>query len=155
MRSTCSVEQPIELLSRLTYQSIHPINLLLVALLELTLHHPLSLHWQRHIHVSNQHTGERPPLQRPGVLVIVTYVSKERIPMRSTGSVEQPIELLSALTYQSIYPINLSLVATLELTLQYNGPCSAASGEGLFLEYFELAFISDCTVSHFKFVRKD
>ena len=41
--------------------------------------------------------------------------------MRSTGSVEQPIELLSGLTYYSICPINLSLVATLELTL-HNKP---------------------------------
>ena len=39
--------------------------------------------------------------------------------MRSTGSVEQPIELLSGLTNLSKYPINFSLVATLELTLQY------------------------------------
>ena len=29
----------------------------------------------------------------------VTYVSMGRVPMRSTGSVEQPIELLSGLTY--------------------------------------------------------
>ena len=29
----------------------------------------------------------------------VTFVSKGRVPMRSTGSVEQPIELLSGLTY--------------------------------------------------------
>ena len=33
------------------------------------------------------------------VILIVTYVSKGRVPMRSTGSVEQPIELLSGLTY--------------------------------------------------------
>ena len=99
MRSTGSVEQPIELLSGLTYLSIHPVSLLLVATLELTLHHPFSLRWRRLIHVSNQRKGERPPLQRPGVLAIVTYVSKERVQMRSTGLVEQPIELLSGLTY--------------------------------------------------------
>ena len=33
------------------------------------------------------------------VVLIVTYVSKGRVLMRSTGSVEQPIELLSGLTY--------------------------------------------------------
>ena len=50
------------------------------------------------LHVSNQRKGARPPLQHPGVLAIVKYVSKGRVPMRSTGSVEQPIELLSGLT---------------------------------------------------------
>ena len=124
MRSTGSVEQPIELLSGLTYYSICPINLSLVATLELTLHHPLPLRWRRLIHVSNQRKGVRPPLQRPGVLAIVTYVSKGRVPMRSTGSVEQPIELLSGLTYYSICPINLSLVATLELTLHLHSKTS-------------------------------
>ena len=88
-----------------------------MATLELTLHHPLPQCRRRLIHVSNQRKGVRPPLQRPGVLAIVTYVSKGRVPMRSTGSVEQPIELFSGLTYSSICPINLSLVATLELTL--------------------------------------
>ena len=117
MWSTGSVEQPIELLSGLTYEFICPINLLLVATLELTLHHPLPLRWRRLIHVSNQRKGVRPPLQRPGVLAIVTHVSKGRVPMRSTSSVEQPIELLSRLTDKSICPINLLLVATLKLTL--------------------------------------
>ena len=98
MRSTGSVEQPIELLYGLTYWSIHPISLLLVATLELTLHHLLPLRWRRLIHVSNQRKGVRPPLQCPGVLAIVTYVSKGRVPMRSTGSVEQPIQLLYGLT---------------------------------------------------------
>ena len=42
--------------------------------------------------------------------------------MRSTGSVEQPIKLLDELTYESKYPINLSLVATLELTLHHPPP---------------------------------
>ena len=73
-------------------------NLSLVATLELTLHHPLPLPWQWYIHVSNQRKVERLPLQRPGVLAIVTYVSNERVPMRSSGSVEQPIKLLSGLT---------------------------------------------------------
>ena len=63
------------------------------------LHHPLSLRWRRLIHVSNQRKGVRPPLQRSGVLAIVTFLSKGRVPMRSTGSVEQSIELLSGLTY--------------------------------------------------------
>ena len=99
MRSTGSVAQPIELLSGLTYYSMDPLSLLLVATLELTLHHPLPLRWRRLIHVSNQRKGERPPLQRPGVLAIVTFLSKGRIPMRSTGSVAQPIELLSGMTY--------------------------------------------------------
>ena len=90
-----------------------------MATLELTLHYPLPLRWQRHIHVSNQCKGERPPLQRPVVLTIVTSVSKRRVPMRSTGLVQQPIELSSGLTYSSIYPIALPLMATLELTLQY------------------------------------
>ena len=117
MRSTGSVEQPIELLSGLTNLSKYPINFSLVATLELTLHHPLPLRWRRLIHVSNQRMGVRPPLQRSVVLAIVTFVSKGRVPMRSTGSVEQPIELLSGLTNLSKYPINFSLVATLELTL--------------------------------------
>ena len=120
MRSTGSVEQPIELLSGLTYLSKYPFNLSLVATLELTLHHPLPLRWRRHSIVSNQRKGERPPLQRPVVLAIVTFVLKGRVPMRSTGSVEQPIELLSGLTYLSKYPFNLSLVATLELTLHHS-----------------------------------
>ena len=64
MRSTGSVEQPIELLSGLTYLSKYPFNLSLVATLELTLHHPLPLRWRRHSIVSNQRKGERPPLQR-------------------------------------------------------------------------------------------
>ena len=34
-----------------------------------------------------------------GGLNTVTYVSKGRVPLRSTGSVEQPIKLLSELTY--------------------------------------------------------
>ena len=39
--------------------------------------------------------GEHPPLQRPGVLTIVTSVSKERVPLRSTGLVQQPgVDLL-------------------------------------------------------------
>ena len=60
---------------------------------------PLSLlRLQRHFNVSYQRMGERPPLQCPGVLAIVTSLSKERVPMRLTGSVEQPIELLSGLT---------------------------------------------------------
>ena len=42
--------------------------------------------------------GDRPRFQRLCVLAIVTYVSKGRVPMRSTGSIEQPIELLSGLT---------------------------------------------------------
>ena len=99
MRSTGSVEQPFELLSGLTYYSICPINLSLVATLELTLYHPLPLRWRRLIHVSNQRNGVRPPLQRPVVLAIVTFVLKGRVPMRSTGSVEQPLELLSGLAY--------------------------------------------------------
>ena len=71
-----------------------------MAALELTLHHPpISLRWRRHIHVSNQRKGERPPLQCPVVLAIVTFMSKGRVPMRSTGSVEQPMELLFGLTY--------------------------------------------------------
>ena len=69
-----------------------------MATFELTLHHPLPLRWRRHIHVSNQRKGERQSLQRPAVLAIVTYVSTGRAPMRLTGSVEQPIELLSGLT---------------------------------------------------------
>ena len=47
--------------------------------------------------------------------------------MRSTGSVDQPIELLSELTYYSICPINLSLVATLELTLHHPPPFTLAT----------------------------
>ena len=99
MRSTGSVAQPIELLSGLTNLSKYPINFSLVATLELTLHHLLPLRWRRHSIVSNQRKGVRPPLQRPGVLAIVTFVSKGRVPMWSTGSVEQPIKLLSKLTY--------------------------------------------------------
>ena len=71
----------------------------LVATLELTLHHPLPLCWRRHSIISNQRKGERPPLQCPVVLAIVTFVSKGRSPMRSTGLAEQPIELLSGLIY--------------------------------------------------------
>ena len=97
MRSTGSVEQPIELLYGLSYLCKYPINVSLVATLELTLHHPLPLRWRRLIHVSNQRKGVRPPLQRPVVLAIVTFVSKGRVPMRSTGSVDQPIELHSRL----------------------------------------------------------
>ena len=53
------------------------------------------------------------------LVYFVTYASKGRVPNRSTGSVEQPIEILSELTnYKSIYPIALLLVDTLELTLQ-------------------------------------
>ena len=78
--------------------------------------------WRRLFHVSNQRKGERSPLQRPGVLTIVTSVSKGRVPMRSTGSVEQPIKLLSGLTYWFIYPINVWIVATLELTLHHIDP---------------------------------
>ena len=80
---------------------------------------PLTLRWRRLIHVSNQNKGERPPLQRPGLLAVVTSVSKRRVPKRSTGLVEQPIELLSGLTYSSMHPVSLLLVATLELTLQF------------------------------------
>ena len=47
--------------------------------------------------------------------------------MRSTGSVEQPIELLSGLTNLSKYPIYLSLVATLELTLHHPPPITLAT----------------------------
>ena len=64
--------------SGLTYQSKYPFNLSLVALLELTLHHPLPLRWRQHSIVSNQCNGERPPLQRPGVLAIVTFLSNGR-----------------------------------------------------------------------------
>ena len=71
----------------------------LVATLELTLHHPPLFTLVTAHHVSNQRKGECPPLQRHVVLVIVMYVSKGRFPMRSTGSVEQLIELLSGLTY--------------------------------------------------------
>ena len=39
--------------------------------------------------------GKRSPLQRPSVLAVATSVSKGRVPLRSTGSVEQPNELLS------------------------------------------------------------
>ena len=59
----------------------------------------LPLRWRRLIHVSSQRKGERPPLQRPGVLAIVTFMSKGRAPMRSIGSVKQPIKLFSGLTY--------------------------------------------------------
>ena len=59
---------------------------------------PLPFRWRRHSIVSNQRKGERLPLQRPGVLAIVTYVSKGRVAMWSTGSVEQRIELLSELS---------------------------------------------------------
>ena len=38
------------------------------------------------INVSNQRKGERPPLQRPIVLAICNI----RIPLWSTGSIEQP-----------------------------------------------------------------
>ena len=55
---------------------------------------PFPLRRRRHSIVSNQRKGVHPPLQRPGVLAIVTFMSKGRVPMRSTGSVEQPIELL-------------------------------------------------------------
>ena len=48
-----------------------------MATLELTLHHPLPLRWRRHSIVSNQRKGERLPLQRPGVLAIVTFCRKD------------------------------------------------------------------------------
>ena len=47
--------------------------------------------------------------------------------MWSTGSVDQPIELLSELTYLSKYPFNLSLVAMLELTLHHPPPFTLAT----------------------------
>ena len=56
---------------------------------------PLPLRWRRHIHVSTQRKEERPPLQRPACSPFVTSVSKGRVPMPSTDSVEQPIELLT------------------------------------------------------------
>ena len=47
--------------------------------------------------------------------------------MRSTGSVEQPIELLSGLTYCSLPPVSLLLVAMLELTLYHLSPFTLAT----------------------------
>ena len=47
--------------------------------------------------------------------------------MRSTGSVEQPIELLSGLSYYSIYLVSFLLVATLELTLHHPPPITLAT----------------------------
>ena len=51
-----------------------------------------ALRWRRHFNVSKQRKEEHPLLQLPGVLAIVTSVSKGRIPMRSIGSVEQSKE---------------------------------------------------------------
>ena len=77
-----------------------PTNLSLVATLELTLHHPPPFMLATaHPHLQSAQGSARPPLQRPVVLTIVTFVSIGRVPMRSTGSVEQPIELLSGLSY--------------------------------------------------------
>ena len=67
----------LHLCLELTYLMKYPINLSLVAMLELTLHHPLPLRWRRHSIVSNQCKGECPPLQRPGVLAIVTFCQKD------------------------------------------------------------------------------
>ena len=114
MRLTGSVKQPIELLSGLISSSVYPIALPLVATLGLTLHHPppFTLATARPRLQPAQRRASS--TQLPGVLVIVTFMSKGRVPMRSTSSVEQPIELL----YGTYYPIALPLVATLELTLQ-------------------------------------
>ena len=42
-----------------------------------------------------------------------------------------------------------------QVGLHCYGPCTAVIYAGLFLQYFELAFIYDRVVSHSKFVQKD
>ena len=71
---------------------MYPIKLLLVATLECdAIFIPLSLRWRRHFNFSDQCKGECSLLQRPGELAIVASRQKGRVPMRSTGSVEQPM----------------------------------------------------------------
>ena len=43
-----------------------------------------------------------------------TFASKGRVPKRSTGLVEQPIQLLCGMTEESIHPIKLLLAAISE-----------------------------------------
>ena len=102
MRSICRVKQPIELISGLTYLSIFPINLSLVATSELSLYQPLPFTLataHSRLQLAQGRASTTPTSSRAVVLAIVTYVSIGRIPMRSVGSVEQPIELLSELSY--------------------------------------------------------
>ena len=67
MQSTSSVEQAIELLSKLTALKRNA---------SFILHF---LRWRQRFNNSNQRKGDRPPLQGPGMLAIVTSVSKEHV----------------------------------------------------------------------------
>ena len=95
MRSTGSVEQPIDLLSGFTYYySIRPVSLLLVATLELTLHHPPPFTLATALHRLQPAQGRASTTPTSWRARHCNVLSKGRVPMRSTGSVEQPIELL-------------------------------------------------------------
>ena len=109
-----------KLLSNLPYEAIHPISVLLAAMLMWALHlYSLLLRCQRFFNVSNQSKGEHSPHQRPGLLANVT--SSGRVPMRSTGWVEHSQSSSPAWFINQFMRFHFYLWLCWSMTLYSNG----------------------------------